>query len=143
MINENVSLLTALLYALPQIVSLRVWVASLVLAMWGLARLRRPASMILSATLLAALASVLYGFLPVVGWLASPALVLGGFACFRRPGAITTIVCAATWVLATWTHRGWEVVHGKTGACMFPGALVMHEHGMLKDEVSCEIPSWT
>ena len=70
-------------------------------------------------------------------------LVLLGFALFRRPRATTTIVCVAAWMVATWTNWGWEVVYEATGACVFPGVIIVQEPGSLGDLVQCGTPHWT
>ena len=142
MTPEHVSLEVALPYAMAQMLPLLVWMATLALAVWALVRLRRSASMILAAAIVATLALLVYEK-SAIGWVASLALVLSGFALFRRPRATTTIICVTAWAIATWTNWGWEVAYEETGACIFPRALVLDTRGLFEDEVRCDQPTWT
>ena len=134
----------ALPYAMAQMLPLMVWMTTLALAVWGLVRLRSPTGRVLAAAIVATLALLLvYGEAAVaVVWVASLALVLSGFALLRRPGATTTIVFVAAWTIATWTNWGWEVLYEETGACVFPGVIIVPEPWSL-GEVRCGQPSWT
>ena len=139
---EYVSLVEALPYAMAQLLPLLVWMTTLPLAVWGLVRVRRPMSMSLAAAIVATLALLVYEK-SAIGWVASPTLVLLGFALFRRPRATTTIVCVAAWTVATWTNWGWEVVYEATGACVFPGVIIVQDPGSLGALVQCGTPHWT
>lgn len=141
---ENVSLAEALPYAMAQMLPLLVWMTTLALAVWGLVRLRSPTGRVLAAAIVATLALLLvYGESAVaVVWVALLALVLSGFALLRRPRA-TTIIFVAAWTIATWTNWGWEVLYEETGACVFPGVIIVPDPGSLGDLVRCGTPSWT
>ena len=138
---ETVSLVEALPYAMAQILPFWVWMATLVLAVWGLVRLRRPASVSLAAAIVATLVLLVYEA-SAIWWVVSLALVLSAFALFRRPRATTTIVFVAAWTITTWTGWGWEVVYEETGACVFPGVMVVKDPGSLGDLVQCGMPHW-
>jgi hypothetical protein len=139
---EYVSLVEALPYAMAQTLPVLVWMTTLALAVWGLVRLRRPSSIILAAAIVATLVLLVYEE-SAIGWVASLVLALSGFALFRRPRATMTIVCVAAWTIAAWTNWGWATVYEETGACIFPGALVLDTDGLFEDEVRCDQPTWT
>ena len=138
---ETVSLVEALPYAMAQLLPLFVWMAALALAVWDLVRLRRLSGMVLATAIVATLALLVHEK-SAIGWVASLVLVLSGFALFRRPRATTTIVFVAAWTITTWTGWGWEVVYEETGACVFPGVMVVKDPGSLGDLVQCGMPHW-
>ena len=137
---EHVSLVEVLPYAMAQLLPLLVWMAAL--AGGDLVRLRRLTGMVLAAAIVATLALLVYEK-SAIGWVASLVLVLSGFALFRRSRATTTIVFVAAWTIATWTSWGWVVVYEETGACVFPGVIIVPDPGSLGDLVRCGTPSWT
>src|SRR5918994_1575712 len=125
---EHVSLVEVLPYAMAQLLPLLVWMAAL--AGGDLVRLRRLTGMVLAAAIVATLALLVYEK-SAIGWVASLVLVLSGFALFRRSRATTTIVFVAAWTIATWTSWGWVVVYEETGACVFPGVIIVPDPGSL------------
>ena len=69
-------------------------------------------------------------------------LMLVGFVFFRRPDALLSVVCVVAWVTTTWMLQGWWVVYEETGACLFPGVLVVHYSDFFPDLVRCQLPQW-